>query len=102
MAIREVVEGRLVQGVDEQITYTVTTTPWGSIPGSIAVKAYDASNDLLDVSSTVLSGTASAVGDVITTPLVKALTEGHVYRVEVKFTSGNNVFECWFEVQAER
>ena len=99
---REVVEGRLAQGVDEQIAYTITTTPWGSSPGTLSVKAYDVTSSLTDVSTTVLSGAASAVGDVITTPTVKSLTEAHLYRIEVKFTCAGNIYECYFEIHAER
>lgn len=99
---REVVEGRLVQGVDEQIAYMITTTPWGSAPGTISAKAYDVTTALTDVSATVLSGAASAVGDVITTPVVKSLTEAHLYRIEVKFTCSTNIYECYFEIHAER
>ena len=101
--IHEVEQGRLFQGTEEQIAYTLTTTPWGASPSSITVKAYDVTSGLVDVSSTVLLGTASAVGDVITTPLIRSLTEGKLYRVEVKFTcSKGNVLECFFEIQTER
>jgi hypothetical protein len=101
MTMRRVVQDHLVQGVDEQIAYTITTTPWGSSPGSIAVKAYDQTDGMADVTATVLSGSAAAVGDVITTPKMQSLTLGHVYRIEVKFTCGGNTFECWFEVEEQ-
>lgn len=101
MSVRKVIESPLVQGVDEQIIYTLTTTPWGSSPGSISVVAKDATSALVDVSSTVLSGSASAVGDLIVLPKLKSLTEKHLYRIEVKFTCSSNVFETYFEVVAE-
>ena len=101
MGTRQVIEGRQYQGVDEAIAYAVTTTPWGSEPTSVSVKAYDLSTNKADVSSTVLSGTPSVAGDVITLPLLTALVDGHRYRVEVKWVSSGNTFECWFEVQAE-
>jgi hypothetical protein len=101
--IREAAESPLVQGVDEQIIYTLTTTAWGSSPGTITVAAFDVTGGgETDVSATVLSGTASAVGDVITLKKLKSLTAGKVYRVEVKFTCGSNVFECYFIVEAEK
>ena len=99
---REVKERGLRQGIEEEIIYSVTTTPWGSSPTDITVKAYDVDDDLTDVSSTVLSGSASANGDVISLPTLKSLTAGKLYRVEVKFTSGSQIFECFFEVEAER
>jgi len=105
MAIsREIEEGIMKQGVDEAPYYKLTTTPWGSTPTSIAVTAYARSSAAAwtDVTSTVLSGTASATGDVITLPKLSGLTEGTLYRVEVKFTVSGNIFEAFAYVQAER
>lgn len=103
MLSREIVEGEQLQGKDEEITYSITTTPWGSSPSLIAVKVYDASNAYTDVTSTVMPvGAGSAVGDVITLPELKALTIGHIYRVEVKFDSGGNRFEPYLWVRCER
>jgi len=103
MMSRQVVEGRVAQGVDEQVAYTVTTTPWGSSPSSPAVKLYDVTYKVrTDVSSTKLTGSASAAGDVVTTPVVSGLVAGHVYRLEVKFTIAGNVLECWVEIAAEQ
>ena len=94
---REILEGPLYQGVDEEIKYKLTTTPWGSSPSSpsAVIKILPADTD---VSSTCLSGSASAVGDVITLPTVKSLTAGTEYRLEVKFTVGGNVMEAWVKV----
>ena len=101
--IREVKEGIQPQGVDEKIAYKITTTPWASSPTSIVVKAYDITVDgtRTDVTATVLSGSASVTGDVITLPLLQALTYGKTYRVEVQFTVTGNVFEPFFLVKAE-
>ncbi len=99
---REVKEGMQVQGEDEQIAYSITTTPWGSDPSSVVVVVKDESADFADVTDTVTSGSASANGDIITTPIIKSLTAGRTYRVEVKFASGANVFECYFRIRAER
>ena len=103
MISREVKEGKLSQGTDEIIAYQITTTPWASTPVVSAVKAYDVSVDGVrtDVTATVLSGVSSVTGDVITLPLLSVLTNGHIYRVEVKFTSGGNTFEPYFMVEAE-
>ena len=99
---REVREGLQTQGEDEQIAYSITTTPWGSDPSSVAVVVKDESAAFADVTDTVTSGSASANGDVITTPIIKSLTAGRTYRVEVKFAAGANVFECYFRIRAER
>lgn len=102
MFSRAAKEGQQVQGVDEQIAYSITTTPWGTSPTSLAVVVKDVTAGGTDVTTTVMpTGSASAVGDVITLPILKLLTAGSLYRVEVKFTCGGNVFECYFEVHAE-
>jgi hypothetical protein len=102
MISREVIEGKQVQGVDETIVYTLTTTPWGSTPTSLAVTAYDVTYpQRTDVGTTVLTGSASATGDVITLPALHALTAGHQYRIEIKFTCSGNIFEAYLLVDAE-
>ncbi len=101
MVSRAIIEDVQKQGVDEEIVYTITTTPWGSSPTSPSAVVKDLSDDS-DVTSTVMpAGSASAAGDVITLPVLKALTYGSRYRVEVKFTVSGNILECWFEVRAE-
>jgi len=102
MSVRlQVKEIDLKQGVDEEIAYTLTTTPWGSTPSDVAVTAYEGSSFTV-VTSTVLSGSPSINGDVITTPVVKSLTAGKAYRIEIKFTVGGNIMECYFELEAKR
>ena len=100
MAInREFKESPMSQGEEEQIAYQLTSTPWGSTPTSIVVKIYDAGGT--DKSTTCLSGTASATGDIITLPVCKSLTAGNRYKLQVKFTSGGNVYEAFGYVDAE-
>jgi hypothetical protein len=100
---REVIQSPFGQGVDEVIAYSLTTTPWGATPSSPVVVVTDASADPSDVTSTVMPvNSPSILGDVITLSPLRALTEGHTYRVEIKFTAGGNVFETFFLVTAER
>lgn len=99
---RMVREGRQSQGVNEAIAYRLTTTPWGTSPGSITVTATNETLDGADVSATVLSGVASVSGDVISTPVLSGLTAGHLYRVAIRFACGGNTFEAVVEVAAER
>ena len=100
MSVRlQVKETGLKQGQDEQISYSLTTTPWGSTPSDVAVTAYEGSSFTV-VTDTVLSGSPSVNGDVITTPIVKSLTAGKEYRIEIKFTVGGNIMECYFELEA--
>ena len=100
---RIVIEGEQWQGEDEQIAYSITTTPWGSSPSNVAVVVKDESAAFADVTSTVMpAGSASVNGDVITLPILKSLTRGHRYRVEVKFTVSGNVMEAILPVNGQR
>ena len=97
--IREVVQGVQMQGGDEQIVYTIDTANWGGTPTSPAVEVKD--GDGTNVKSTVMpTGSPSVASDIITLPILKLLTAGVTYRVEVKFTTGGNVLECYFKVLA--
>lgn len=89
-------------GADERVAYKITTTPYGSNPTSIVVTAFDVSGGIrTDVSTTVLTGTAGAVGDVITLPFLHSLTPGKSYRVEILFTAGGNDFDPYIEIEAK-
>jgi len=100
--IRQVVESPLVQGVDENIIYSIRTTQWGSSPSNVDVKVYDiTAGDYTDVTTTVVTGVAGVVGDVITLPKIGSLTAVRVYKVEVYFESGSQDFECYLIIQAE-
>ena len=97
--LREVTEGVQYQGVDEKVVYNVTSTPWGTEPSAPTAVLKDPDGD--DVSATMLSGSASASGDVITTPQVLNLIAGELYRLEIIFTTGGQILECYFEIMAE-
>ena len=101
---REITQGLQVQGSDEQIVYTLTTTNWASSPTSPSAKIYSVVGDVYtDVTSTNMpAGTASAVGDVITLPKIVSLTAGIMYRVEVQFTVSGNLFEAYARILCER
>lgn len=100
--LREIKEGLQYQGADETVVYTLTTTPWGSDPDTVSAKIYSVVGDTItDTSSTNMTGSATATGDVITLPAIKALVAGTYYRVEVKFTCSGNIFEAFAELQAE-
>jgi hypothetical protein len=92
-----------VQGDDEIIAYQVTTTPWGSSPGTISCKVFDITDGgRTDVTTTVMpTNSPTADGDIITLSPLKLLTAGKIYRVEVKFTCSGNVFECYKIIMAE-
>ena len=100
MINRQVKESPITQGEDEQIAYTLTTTPWGSTPSSVSVVIKTVPG-LTDTSATNLTGSASVASDVITTPVIKSLVAGQQYRLEIKFTSSGNVFEAWAIINGE-
>lgn len=97
---RQVLERGLRQGEDERIAYSIDTTAWGGAPSSVVVVVKNLTTGT-DVTGSTTTGTASVVGNVITLPTLHTLTAGNKYRVEVRFLSGANTFETWFEVQAE-
>lgn len=95
----EIKEGLQWQGENEAVTYTVTTTPWGSSPSSPSVTVEDLNNNEKDVTSSVATGSASVAGDVITLPEISGLQRGHRYRVRVAFTTGGNDLEIKGEIE---
>ena len=100
---REIKEGRQVQGTGETIVYTLTVSPSGSSPGSESAKIYSVSGDTYtDVTSTNMTGSASAAGDVITLPAIHSLSIGVLYRVEVTYTISGNTFVTPAEIMGER
>jgi hypothetical protein len=96
---REIKESPLVQGVDESIAYALTTTPWGSSPSSPVVTIKDEAG--ADVTATHTTGSASAGGDIVTTPVIHSLVNAINYRLEIRFTIGSNVFEAFTELYGQ-
>lgn len=96
-----VVEAPRKQSPDESIAYSITTTPWGSTPTSVAMYVYDVTvqGTVTDVTNTVVQGATSVTGDVISTKRIRLLTLGHDYRVDVQFTDANsNIWEASFKI----
>lgn len=98
---RHVQESPVTQGEDEIISYQLTTTPWGSSPTSITVVVFDITDadevsDWTNVTSTVMPvNSPSVAGDVITLSPLKFLTDGNIYRIEIRFTCSGNTFEAY-------
>jgi hypothetical protein len=104
---REILEGPQGQGIDEEITYTLTIpASWGTPGATLTVKAYsvnESTGALTDVTSTVMPvGAGSIASQVITLPEMKALTVDVLYRVEVKFATGTDIKEAFAYVRAEQ
>lgn len=103
---REFKESPFYQGADEKVSHVLTTpTSWGTATlASLSSVLYeDPDGDNTDVTSSKLSGSTTASGQVITTPLVQLLTAGKKYRLEVKWTSSeSNVLEAFAFIFAQR
>jgi hypothetical protein len=96
---REIKESPLVQGVDERIAYTLTTTPWGGSPSSPAVVVKNEAGT--DITATVTTGTAGVAGDVVTTPIIHSLVNNVNYRLEISFIISGNTFEAFAQLSGQ-
>jgi len=100
----EIVESPMPQSAEEEITYTLTTTPWSaSAPSSPVIKVYDVTTGArTDVTTTVMPVNSPTVdGQVITLSPLKLLTAGSVYWIGIKFTAGGNIFRPHCIIKAE-
>lgn len=100
---REVREGDQWQGIDEKVPYGIDTSNWGGLhatPNIVVVVKDEA--DHSDVTATVMpTGDIVVEGNVVTLKPLQALTQGHWYRIEVKFVNANGaILECYFRVEA--
>ena len=96
---REWKESPVYQVEDETIAYVLEIpTSWGTAPlSSISCTLYedpDGAND--DVSTSCLTGSASASGQYVTTESVTSLTAGKKYRFEQKFTTSEGNIQAPF------
>jgi len=87
------------QGVDERIIYTLDTLPWGGNPSAVVVEVKEGG---VVVTNTVVTGAASVDTHTITLPVIHSLAAGKRYRVETKWTSSGNTFECYGFINADQ
>lgn len=85
-----IAEGEQEQASDESRVYSVNVSKWTTGPSSAQVNAYDITNASLDVTGTILSGTPSVSGAVITWPLLQSLSVNHAYDIKITFAHGSN------------
>jgi hypothetical protein len=96
--IRKVEESPIHQGKDESIARPVE---WAAIGTPTSPVVVIKNGDLVDTSTTNLSGAAAVVGTTVVTPLVTALVPGTIYRLECKVTISGNVYEAYCEIIGE-
>ena len=95
---REVQEGRLHQGADEIIAYTLDVSAVGSSPSSVSVEVKDVTNGTTATSTVMPTNAPTVNGNVITLSPLKLLAAGTLYRVEVKYVVSGNTLESYFYV----
>lgn len=104
-SVREILEGKQVQGTTEEVTYTLTfPASWGTptSPSAAVYSVNETTGALTNVTSTNMpTGSASVNGQVVTLPELKLLTADVLYRVVVTVTSGSNVFTAKADIRAE-
>jgi antitoxin component HigA of HigAB toxin-antitoxin module len=99
MVTRELINSPVRQGTTEKRAYLVRTLV-GMTPTGVTIAVWD---ETANADATVASteGSVTVASNVITTKLIKALTAGHVYRVNVEWTSGSEIVNRYFRVEAE-
>ena len=94
----EVSEGLQYQSASEELSYKITTTNWASTPTSPTVVVYDEADGSGVTLIVMPTNSPGVAGDIITLSPLKNLSEGHTYRIEIKFTATANIWECFFRV----
>lgn len=100
MIQREAIEGVQRQGANEAIRWVVDCQPTPLSVVAVTVEDVTAT-PAVDVSGTVLSGSAVIAGDAVTLPLLSGLTAGRRYVVRVRYSDGVNTVEPYFRIEAE-
>jgi len=97
--LREVAQGPVWQGIDEQIVYSFDFSAIGE-PTSPTVVIYDVGSNA-NMSSTLLSGTASVSGSAVLTPTVSGLSPNHEYKLVCKATVSGNDLSYYLRLYGE-
>lgn len=99
-SIREIEQGVQEVGLRERITFSLTTTRWGSSPSNVSAKCekYDPETQTyIDITTSVFpAGDLSIVvtGDDIKLPILVPQTIGDLYLVSVIFTCSGMTFDA--------
>ena len=98
MVNQEVIEGLQTQSAEEEIIYKITTTNWGSNPTNVSTTAFDETVKEVCTNSAFPENEPTVDGDIISLSPLKSLIKNRTYKIEVKFKTDGNVFECFFRV----
>lgn len=81
----ELLESPILQSPSGDITYSLDVSDYGDTPTNTSVTAFNLSSGD-NVSTVVLSGTTSVLGNVITFPNVSSLLLNYLYKLQINFT----------------
>lgn len=105
MSVRSLQKSPEIQGVDEAVAWEADVTKWvvSDPPTNPTCKLYriDASvhTDVTDVN---LTGSASVLGNVVTSPIVSGLTAGEKYRLVFRFNLGTQLASAYLDLYVEQ
>ena len=99
----EVIEGLQEQTSDERIPYSIDFSGYGaSSLDSATAAAFDEGSEE-NVTTTVFpTNTPSVSGAVATLSVLRALTKGHTYRIEVLAVESATYYEAYFRVYCSK
>ncbi len=96
------VEAPLRQSPAEEIVYAAEVKTWTTTPASPSASIVELPSGE-DKTATLMVGSASVSGTIITLPKIKGLTLNKTYQVRLTFTDGgSNKFEAFGEIVCER
>lgn len=101
---RKFKESPFGQGENERVAYPLTVPArWATPPFTGISVQLKLLHNLQDVSAAHLSGSPTAVGNVITTPFIHSLQAGKKYRLEILFTDASgSTKEAYGIIEGER
>jgi len=100
MSILAVQEGTQEASADEELPYVINVANFtSSTPSAATAVAIDETTDETVTTTVFPTNSPSISTTYITLSPLKALTKGHIYRIEVLFTVGSAKYECYFKVK---
>lgn len=91
-------ESPITVRVGETLNWSFAITPWAASGSSPSVSAVRTDTGA-DVTSLILSGTATIVGTTYTLPVAAGWIVNVEYRITCQFASGGNILRPFFIVQ---
>lgn len=100
VSYRKIKESPWGQAEGEKIAYEIDVLPFGTAaPTSPSVTIFDPKG--VDQSASLLAGSASVNGSIITTPFVQGLRKDQKYRLVIAWADGDALLSCYGEIIGE-